>query len=240
LAILRHFCFYGLLGLAFLFSSASYVYAAGDEDARSFQHFVADELTDSSYQTELPGPREKPKEPDWDMPDWLVSVLKFIGSILYYVLIGAAIVGVALLLWLFLADAKGWKVPFRKKEKKSEDRQEPVFVVGSSRDVRQTLETADELLQSGNVVGALRLLLQMAIGELVSQRVLRVTRDQTGREIVAHGERTLKDHAPLAVIVSAIERHLFAGQPVDSEIYETCRDAYTALTKSLKMGEART
>jgi hypothetical protein len=239
LAFFRCFIVYGLLGLAFFGSSANDAYAVDGDGGRSFQQLVAAELADSDYQTALPGPREQPEPPDWDLPDWLITLLKFIGDILYYVLIGTAILGVALLLWLFLADARGWQMPFWKKKEKPEDKPEPTVLTGSTRQAGETLVKADALLQDGYVVGALRLLLQLAIGELVSQRVLRITRDQTGREIVAQGERALKDHASLAVIVSAIERHLFAGQPVDGDIYEACRNAYTSLTQSLKTGGAR-
>ena len=202
-------------------------------DQVSFADLVAQELSDSAYQTELPGPDETPDEDDWKPPAWLAGLLKILLEILYYGFIAGAVVGIGLLLWLFLANARGWNIPFRKKQTAEAEKKVAPGIAGSKRGARHLPAEADDLLRSGDVVGAMRLLLQLAVAELVNQRILRITRDETGREIAERGHDALADPASLGVIVTAIEVHLFAGVPADEDAYQACRSAYDALLKSL-------
>jgi hypothetical protein len=197
-----------------------------------FADLAAQELADSDYQTKLPGPIER--QPPPDLPDWLVAVFDFLGKALYYVLIGAGILAVVAIVWFFIAEAKGWSLPFQRKKRSEGDAIPAQAIrVGSGRKAEGSIEDADRLFANGDLLAAMRLLLQLIIGELVTRRLLRITRDHTGRDVVALGEHQLADTSNLQLLVAGIEQHLFAGQTADQTAYQRCRAAYEALLAQL-------
>lgn len=215
-----------------LFSVPPKAFAQAD-----FADLAAQELADSDYQTKLPGPIES--QPPPDLPNWLITLFEFLGKALYYILIGAGLLAVVAIVWFFVAEAKGWSFPFRRKKSNPTDvapEQNPRS--GSGRQAEERLEDADALFASGELLAAMRLLLQLIIGELVTRRLLRITRDHTGRDVVAMGEHQLADSTNLQLLVAGIEQHLFAGQLADQTAYQTCRDAYEALLTQLAQEKA--
>lgn len=202
-----------------------------------FADMAAQELADSDYQTKLPGPVEQ--QPPPDLPDWLITAFEFLGKALYYLLIGVGVLAIAAIVWFFIAEAKGWSFPFKRKKRGLSDKStDQAPRTSSGRRTEERLEDADELFANGDLLAAMRLLLNLVIGELVQRRLLRITRDHTGRDVVAMGEHHLTDSSHLRLLVAGIEQHLFAGQMADHAAYQTCRTAYEALLAQLAREKA--
>lgn len=222
-------CAFALSGMVCLCPGHSVAQAAKSDKDVTFADAVSKELAESRYQKTLPPSLADQRINLPKLPRWAALLI-------LYTMMGVAALGLAFLIWHFVAELMGWRRRVRPDEAiktKAEPARRPI----TERPPVASLEDADALASKGSWAEALRVLLNLAVMDLISNGIIRVGREKTGREIVRLARRTQVGDR-LASIVAAIEFGVFAGQPLSDADYARCRGDYLALANALARGPA--
>ncbi|HSG34231.1 MAG TPA: hypothetical protein VLA37_06825 [Sphingomonadaceae bacterium] len=176
-------------------------------------------------------PPEEPRE----TPQWLIELGEFLYRIFAgladllgiswpvfkWILIGAGIVLLLVLLWRMIEPLLGIRrrAPV---EEESHEQWAP-----DRADALSLLEKADRLASEGKFAEATHLLLQGSVEQISSARPGWLAPSVTAREIAGHG--SLPDRARVAfeTIAERVERSLFALRGLDAGDWRAARDAYS-------------
>ena len=175
-----------------------------------------------------------PPPPPPQMPDWLLSLFKFLGGLFsgagnVFEWIFRIGLGVVLAVVLFFIAREilrtRWPNLFKPKPK---PRQAPVDWRPDAATARALLGEADRLAAAGQYAQAVRVLLHRSIEDIEGRRPRLVRPAYTSREIA--GLEGLPDPArsTFSHIADVVERSLFGGRDVDAAGFAECRQAYEA------------
>jgi len=240
--------FYALIGplvlLALLFPAAGGVLAQSGQgagssgDAEATRALIGDVLSQSEYQTDLPGAETEAGRLVWrpgdramggartiPVPAGTGAVLELLAwlalGIVVVLLVGALARGVLERRWVGSGTERGRK---GSGEAGGGGRDRPVGW--------PELPEADRLAAAGRFGEAVHVLLIRALAKLSEGRGRSFADSATSREILRWKGLAPGERPPLGRLVEAVERSLFGGTEVDAEEYEDCRRAYGALEKS--------
>ncbi len=101
----------------------------------------------------------------------------------------------------------------------------------------ETLFEAEDWVQRGNLVEAMRVLLTRSLGEMRMRLGFTIAASLTSREILEHVSLPQDGRSALANIVGRVERAYFGNYPVTAVDYESCRDSFETLVLSLSGGK---
>lgn len=169
---------------------------------------------------------EQPKPPDWltKLMQWLADLLRPLGEalggswpIVKWVLIGLAVLCLALILWRLLAPVLGWR---------RKDRNEDTDWTPDREEALALLEDADALAAAGRFDEATHLLLIRSVGQIRTARPDWLEPSSTAREIAALPALPERARMAFAAIAERVERSLFALRHLDSEDWRVARAAY--------------
>ncbi|WAT16731.1 hypothetical protein OZN62_07185 [Aurantiacibacter sp. MUD11] len=193
----------------------------GDDVATAWRELRADGDIQFS-QIDLP---EQEPPPDWFLQfmDWLAMVFAPVGRllvaiwpVLMWVLIGAAVLGVAYLLY----EAYG---PGFRRGKKAEASPE---WTPREHEALALLEEADRLAAAGNFGEATHLLLKRSVGQIAEARPDLVEPSSTARELASEPRLPEAARKAFALIAAPVERSLFALGQLDEADWQGARAAY--------------
>lgn len=190
---------------------------------------ISDILSDSSYQTELPGDADIGKEETESDPfEFDLRLPSFFSDIFTILLWGAGVTLILLLLYFVLQEMGA--LNFRRKSKQKS--QANISVHGNHEtELEQIpeLDDAERLAEKGDFSGAVHVLLLRGIDHLKRTIGGNLQSSLTSREISRL--ETLNGAAAtyLLELVSPVERSYFGGQTLVHGDYEAARQSYDAL-----------
>ncbi|AZI36582.1 hypothetical protein [Caenibius tardaugens] len=171
-------------------------------------------------------PAEVPPPPQWlqDLQKWLGDLLRPLGEalgvswpVLKWVLIGLAVLCIAVIAWRLIAPLLGMRRKTRPEEAEwSPDREEALAL----------LEDADALAAAGRFDEATHLLLIRSVGQIHAARPEWLEPSSTAREIAALPALPERARSAFAAIAERVERSLFALRNLNAEDWRVARDAY--------------
>lgn len=171
-------------------------------------------------------PAQVPPPPQWlqDLQKWLADLLSPLGEalglswpVLKWVLIGLAVLCVAVIAWHLIAPLIG----MRSKGKPEEEEWAP-----DRADALALLEDADSLAAAGRFDEATHLLLIRSVGQIHAARPEWLEPSSTAREIAALPALPERARNAFAAIAERVERSLFALRNLDADDWRVARDAY--------------
>lgn len=202
-------------------------------DPETFAEQVDQTLADTAYQTDLPVPETKlPPEPlfNVNLPAW-------VGTVLGWLVIGAAIIGVAFVLNYVLRavldaqakpGARSAAAPRSSPVRKRAIAPPPQPAAPAE---RPDLAMADRLAQEGRFTEAIHALLLTALDFLAQRQGRTLDPALTGREAAAELAVPTPQRTVLRQLVAAVERALFAGHTPDADTYARSRASFERLMK---------
>ena len=165
----------------------------------------------------------KPPRPP---PDWLIALLRFLGSgagkIVLWVLVAAAVLFLLYKLVPWLIE-QGWLWQRRPKAEEAVDQDAWRPEENSA---RALLRDADALAQEGRFDEAVHLLLFRSIEDIDSRRPKLVRPALTSRDIAGAEELPDAPRDAFSTIVMTVERSLFGGRSLLETDWRTCRASY--------------
>ena len=190
---------------------------------------ISDILSDSSYQTELPGDADIGKEETESDPFEFDLKLPAFFSDIFTALLWAAGGALILLLLYFVLQEMG-ALNFRRKPKQKS--QVNVSVYGGGEPGPEhipELDDAERLAKQGDFSGAVHILLLRAIDHLKRTVGGNLQTSLTSREITRLEALNGAVATSLLELVSPVERSYFGGQTLVHDDYEAARRSYDAL-----------
>lgn len=198
---------------------------AGDNQraAQAWEAIRADEAI--QFAPIEPPTRSPP--PDWlrRLFEWLAELFEPLGRMLgvswpvfKWVLLAAAIVLLAVLLWRLLSPALDLR---RRSPAPAEDEWLP-----ARGEALALLEEADRLAAEGRFDEATHLLLQRSVSQIAAARPDWVEPSSTARELAALAGLPEAARSAFAAIAERVERSLFALRRLGAEDWQTAREAY--------------
>ncbi|MDD3798302.1 MAG: hypothetical protein PHE36_03885 [Novosphingobium sp.] len=172
-------------------------------------------------------PAEPPKPPEWlvKLQQWLADLLKPVGEALglswptlKWILIGLAVLGIAVLAWRLIAPVFGRM----RKGAGAESEWAP-----GREEALALLEDADALAAAGRFDEATHLLLIRSVGQIRAARPDWLEPSSTAREIAMLPALPERARAAFAAIAERVERSLFALRSLDAEDWHAARAAYS-------------
>ncbi|TIV65799.1 MAG: hypothetical protein E5V86_10715, partial [Mesorhizobium sp.] len=153
------------------------------EDAERLAQLHKQLLTDDSIQFGLPT-YVRPEPPQWLKP--LLDGLAELGPYMIYLFWGAVIIGVAIIAFLLLLEAKGvaWRLPWRRKHQEIEEKEEWRPDAGVA---QVLLSEADALAARGEFDEAVHLLLRRSVADIATRIPDFLRPSLTARDIAAAG-----------------------------------------------------
>jgi hypothetical protein len=182
---------------------------------------------DIQFSASVAKPPEPP--PEWwgDVIDWLADVLGPLASalsaawpVLSKLLIGALVVGIAVMLWIILAP---YIADWREQRAVTTPDWAPDQAVA-----RRLLEEADALAAAGRYDEAAHLLLYRSFEDIAARRPGLLRPSTTAREIGAFEALSQRARTAFAVIAGHVEASFFARRPLDRSAWDSSREAYRA------------
>ncbi|QZP08209.1 hypothetical protein [Caenibius sp. WL] len=184
---------------------------------------------DPSIQFAPPPPAAAPKQPE--VPEWLKSLGEWLGDwlgpvgrwlamnwpVLKWVLIGIAVLCLALVAWHLLKPLLDWRPRGRNEAPEwTPDHDEALAL----------LEDADALAAAGRFDEATHLLLIRSVGQIRAARPDWLEPSSTAREIAALPSLPERARAAFGTIAERVERSLFALRKLEAEDWHAARAAY--------------
>lgn len=172
-------------------------------------------------------PATPPQPPDWLLAfaDWLQRVLGPLGNLFGFswpvfekILIGLAVAGVLILLWVLLRPLLA-----RLGEPKAEA--EPEWTPNRA-EALALLEDADRLAAEGKFDEATHLLLKRSVGQIAEARPDWLNPASTAREIADILALPTQARAAFATIAGRVESSRYALRPLGSGDWDAARKAY--------------
>ena len=176
----------------------------------------------AGYQRELPGDDRSITEPHRPPVNPRLNI--DLGLLPVTILIGLAIVAVALVLMALRSGSWSWGAPL----------EQPPAPEGVPAETRQEtlkarLDDADHSALAGDWAAAIHVLLLTSI-ELLRRRIGQVVPvAMTARELVGRARLEEQARTDFAALVSAAELCHFGGRPADRSLYDRCRVHYERL-----------
>lgn len=189
---------------------------------KAFAQTHADLLKHSDIQFSFPR-YERPVEPEW--MKWLGHLLQQNGVALKWVVWTLA--GLVVVYVIYTLVRQYWRPFWRKPAEKPRaqwPREEPWRP--APQQARQLLKEADALAAAGRYSEAVHLLLLRSIEEIEARRPRLLRRALTSREIGTLRDLPEAARPAFRGIARAVERSLFAEQPVDAAEFARCRKDY--------------
>ncbi|TPJ75048.1 DUF4129 domain-containing protein [Mesorhizobium sp. B2-7-1] len=196
--------------------------AAGTEEAGRLAQLHKQLLADDSIQFGLPTyVRTEP-------PEWLRPLLEFLAKFVPYMVYmfwGAVFIGVAIILFLILLEAKGvaWRLPLWRKRHEAEAKEEWRPDAGAA---QVLLSEADALAARGEYDEAVHLLLRRSVADIATRLPDFLRPSLTARDIAAAGSIPTRPRTAFSEIARIVEAALFARRPVGAEGWRQARGAY--------------
>jgi hypothetical protein len=171
-------------------------------------------------------PEPPPAPPAWleRLGEWLEAALGPVGRalaeawpVLKWVLLAAALLMAAYILWQLLA-------PYFQTPRSAAD--EDAGWQPDQAEALALLEDADRLADAGDYGAAIHLLLHRSVGQIALARPDMVAPSSTARELARQPSLPDKARAAFGVIAAAVERNLFALQELGRDDWQTARGAY--------------
>ena len=193
--------------------------------AKNWEAIRADPSIQYSPPPAAPAP-DAPDVPQWlkTLGEWLGDWLKPVAEwlvhswpVLKWLLIGAAVLCLALIAWRLLQPLFGWRP--RAKEEAPEwvpDRDEALAL----------LDDADALAAAGRYDEATHLLLIRSVGQIRAARPDWLEPSSTAREIAALPSLPDRARTAFTTIAERVERSLFALRALDIADWQAARSAY--------------
>lgn len=172
-------------------------------------------------------PTPPPKPPGWltALDDFLKRLFGPIGEWLGMgwptfekVLLGLAVIGVLILLWVLLA-------PVLRRLRQPAPAEEPAWVPDRG-DALALLEDADGLAAAGRFDEATHLLLQRSVGQISQARPDWVHPASTARELGRLAALPTAARQAFAIIAARVERSRYALHPLAQDDWQAAREAY--------------
>lgn len=193
-------------------------------------------LKDPAMQLERPEaePIERepytPRERGWlyDLGRFLADLLSALGPlfrIIFYAILGAAVLGI---LYFLLSQLTGVRLFGRRDATEDETVGDDVLDTGrpNAAVARSLLKEADALAREGRFAEAVHLLLFRSIEEIQTRRAGGLSRALTAREIGGLKVLPANTRAALQPIISLVERSFFGGREVDEAGWNEARASY--------------
>ncbi|TIS63108.1 MAG: DUF4129 domain-containing protein [Mesorhizobium sp.] len=179
-------------------------------------------LADDSIQFDLPG-LVRPEPPEWLKP--LLEALAKLGPYMIYLFWGAVIIGVAIIAFLLILEAKGvaWGLPWRRARKEAEAEEEWRPDAGAAQIL---LSEADALAARGDYDEAVHLLLRRSVADIATRLPDFLRPSLTARDIAAANSIPSRPRTAFSEIARIVEAALFARRPVGAEGWQQARGAY--------------
>ncbi|TIO53080.1 MAG: DUF4129 domain-containing protein [Mesorhizobium sp.] len=179
-------------------------------------------LADDSIQFDLPT-LVRPEPPEWLKP--LLEALAKLGPYMIYLFWGAVIIGVAIIVFLLVLEAKGvaWRLPWRRARKEDEVKEEWRPDAGAAQIL---LSEADALAARGDYDEAVHLLLRRSVADIATRLPDFLRPSLTARDIAAASSIPNRPRTAFSEIARIVEAALFARRPVGAEGWQQARSAY--------------
>lgn len=166
-------------------------------------------------------------------PGWLVSLFEALAELLApvgrlfglswpvfkWVLLGFAVLLLAVLLWRLLAPALGWR-----RARPAADEEDAWLPARG--EALALLDEADRLAAEGRFDEATHLLLQRSVSQIAAARPDWVEPSSTARELSALAGLPEAARGAFATIADRVERSLFALRRLGAEDWQAARGAY--------------
>ncbi|CDX24778.1 conserved hypothetical protein [Mesorhizobium sp. ORS 3324] len=194
----------------------------GTSDAEWLAKMHKQLLADDSIQFDLPG-LVRPEPPEWLKP--LIEALAKLGPYMIYLFWGAVIIGVAIIAFLLILEARGvaWRLPWRRKRQAPEATEEWRPDAGAAQIL---LSEADALAARGDYDEAVHLLLRRSVADIATRLPDFLRPSLTARDIAAASSIPSRPRAAFSEIARIVEAALFARRPVGAEGWQQARGAY--------------
>ncbi|PHR55310.1 MAG: hypothetical protein COA43_15555 [Robiginitomaculum sp.] len=176
-------------------------------------------------QTELPQEDAKKKKEKSNAPEWLMTLIKFLSSILVYIFYGVIAIAVCGLLYFILREiirAHRNKRPSKKGEAKLDI---PLYQP-DAKTARIVLDDADRLAKEGRYAEAVHTLLFRSIQDIEDKRPHHVKKSLTSREISELPILSQKAKHGFSMIGQLVETSFFGGTVLTLNDYENSKTAY--------------
>lgn len=191
-----------------------------------------DVRADDSIQFEAPAPKtvEPRQTPEWlkDIGQFFIDLFAPIAEPLavfwgyaQYVLIGLAVLGCLVLLYIIL-----WPIIAKALGRSTDNDEEEIEWRPDNEDARSLLNDADQLANSGDYAAAIRLILQRSIADIAKANPRAVIPSHTAREIGRFDILSITARQVFGMIAGHVERGIFASQPIERAAWEEARSAY--------------
>jgi len=171
------------------------------------------------YQVELPDEAieiERPRLPDWDLPEWLIEFLRLAAW--------TAVIVVGLLLaFRLLMAAPGLRARLRRTRVEPAGDGSRVIEGRVPESLDAALAEADRLAAQGDYAAALHMLLLYSLDAVRRHLGLHLADSLTSREILRLPALPEGNRRALGTIVTAAELTHFGGRPADAAMYGDCR-----------------
>lgn len=192
-------------------------------DAEKFERLHRELLADPSLQFQFEQAQTPQPPPDWLNP--IIQIFQAIAPFLNYIFWAGVAFVVGLIVYAIVREVLR-RLPQSAGEAKAvEDVPVPEYHPAAAR-AHALLEEADRLAAEGKFGEAVRVLLHRSIEDMEKVFPTAIMPSMTSREIstIEH----LSDHGrkTFTLIARAVERSLFAGQPLSADTYTDCRRAY--------------
>ncbi|RWM21583.1 DUF4129 domain-containing protein [Mesorhizobium sp.] len=194
----------------------------GTADAEWLARMHKQLLADDSIQFDLPT-LVRPEPPEWLKP--LLEALAKLGPYMIYLFWGAVIIGVAIIVFLLVLEAKGvaWRLPWRRARKEDEVKEEWRPDAGAAQIL---LSEADALAARGDYDEAVHLLLRRSVADITTRLPDFLRPSLTARDIAAASSIPNRPRTAFSEIARIVEAALFARRPVGAEGWQQARSAY--------------
>ncbi|RWA70741.1 DUF4129 domain-containing protein [Mesorhizobium sp. M1C.F.Ca.ET.193.01.1.1] len=194
----------------------------GTADAEWLARMHKQLLADDSIQFDLPA-LVQPEPPAWLKP--LLEALAKLGPYMIYLFWGAVIIGVAIIAFLLVLEAKGvaWRLPWRRARKEAETQEEWRPDAGAAQIL---LSEADALAARGEYDEAVHLLLRRSVADIATRLPDFLRPSLTARDIAAASSIPTRPRTAFSEIARIVEAALFARRPVGAEGWQQARGAY--------------
>ncbi|MDX8481076.1 DUF4129 domain-containing protein [Mesorhizobium sp. VK24D] len=194
----------------------------GTSDAEWLAKMHKQLLADDSIQFDLPG-LVRPEPPEWLKP--LIEAVAKLGPYMIYLFWGAVIIGVAIIAFLLILEARGvaWRLPWRRNRQETGATEEWRPDAGAAQIL---LSEADALAARGDYDEAVHLLLRRSVADIATRLPDFLRPSLTSRDIAAASSIPSRPRAAFSEITRIVEAALFARRPVGAEGWRQARGAY--------------
>lgn len=178
-------------------------------------------LRDTSTQFDLPG-YVPPKIPDWLKP--FGELLQAIAPYFKYIFWAGVAVGVALIAWFIIREARGmgFRWPWQKKASgETETDWRPDATAA-----QVLLSEAEALAAEGRYAEAARLLLRRSVEDIAQRRPEFLKPSLTARDIAAADAIPRGARTAFGAIARVVEVSAFGSAAVTADAWAACRQAY--------------